>query len=54
MVAVKNITTKIHTYIHMYLHSHGQVKINWNVFLLKKKKKIKMSTYCNTIAEWMD
>ena len=22
----------------MYLHSHGQVKINWNVFLLKKKK----------------
>ena len=30
--------TYIYTYIHMYLHWHSDIKINWNVLLLKKNK----------------
>ena len=40
-----------YTYLHRYLHFQSHIKISWNVFLLKKTNKIKLSGYCNKITE---
>ena len=46
--------TYLHTYLHIYLHLHSHIKISWNVVLLKKTNKRKLSGYCNKFKEWVE